>query len=139
MITPTTTRGRGRPRKQLENPDCEPATRGYVKCLMRKMIGAEHTHNVVGSKQTENIKVALLFMATASFCGWLFGVKMAGVANLEAIFASIFWMSITLYLACAITGPVDVNRGRAFEYIPDCIQLNIDPPCEPKRGCEEQE
>jgi hypothetical protein len=44
----TEAKKRGRPKKEekeekVENPDCEPATKGFVKCLMRKYDNG-HTH-----------------------------------------------------------------------------------------------
>jgi hypothetical protein len=43
---------RGRPKKAAENPDCEVASKGYVKCVARRMTDLKHTHGTTNEDPT---------------------------------------------------------------------------------------
>ena len=55
-------------KKEEKNPDCEPATKGYVKCLLRKTY--DHKHHLDGS--------GLLLLASVAF-GWMFTIVFGSV------------------------------------------------------------
>lgn len=139
MTTPAPTkRSVGRPRKNAkkqENPDCELATKGYVKCLMRKMTDLKHSHAVCNPDQTENIGwVMAATAAVTPFC-WMFSVR-AGAPNMETMFATIFWISALICLACSLEHDVRIQKEMTSDHIPDYLKKHEEPPCEPKRGCE---
>src|SRR5574344_2087178 len=131
IMTPTTTkRGRGRPLKQPENPDCEVATRGYVKCLMRKMTDIQHTHGTTNGEPTENIGIATMALSFASVIGWLLASK-CEYTGMVTMFASLFWMSLVMFSACAFNASVIVDKAMLSDHIPDFMQ-KYEPPCEPE-------
>jgi len=137
-MTVPTKRRVGRPRKQPENPDCEPATKGYVKCLMRKMTNIEHTHETTNGDATEVIGIATMVLIFVSIIGWLLASK-SEYAGMATMFASIFWMSFAIFSACAFNASVSIDKAELSDYIPDYLKKYEEPPCEPKRGCDEQE
>lgn len=137
MTAPTTTRGRGHPRKQPENPECEVATKGYVKCVARKTTDLKHSHDVCNANQTENIGFLTAATAALTAFAWAICVK-ESAASMQTMFASIFWMSIIICAACSLDHDVIIQSEMVSDYIPDYLK-KYEPPCEPKRGCEEQE
>jgi len=136
-MTAPTKRRVGRPRKQPENPDCEVATRGYVKCVARKMTCIKHTHETANGDATEAIGIATMVLIFVSIIGWLLASK-SETSGMVTMFASIFWTSFVIFLACACNASVSIDKAELSDYIPDYLK-KYEPPCEPKRGCEEQE
>jgi len=134
MTTPTK-RSVGRPRKNAkkqENPDCEVASKGYVKCLMRKALGHHHFQNVP-------------FGVTA------FAVIMGGLFTMCLSIGEGYWVTLSpqwfapmlmFTLACLVV-MIDLMRGDAEHVCNNtvssitAIQKHEEPPCEPKRECEE--
>jgi hypothetical protein len=139
MTPAPTKRSAGRPRKNAkkqENPDCEVASKGYVKCLMRKMTDIKHTHGTTDGDTTEAIGIATMVLSFVSVIGWLVASK-AEYSNLVTMFSTIFWMSLVLFAACACNSPVSINKEMMSDHIPDYLKKHEEPPCGPKRGCEE--
>ncbi len=140
MTTPAPTkRSVGHPRKNAkkqENPDCDVATKGFVKCLMRKMTDIQHTHGTTNGEPAENIGIATMALTMASVIGWLVTSK-AEYSNLVTMFATMFWISLVIFTACAFSASVSIDTAMLSDHIPDYLKKHEEPPCEPKRGCEE--
>lgn len=131
MTTPTTTRGRGRPRKQPENPDCEPATKGYVKCVARKLISGPI------DKAGGAFNSAIIWMIIAA----AFTVTMCAISGPHTDpFSTLNWATVAFMISFAL-GVHDVVLGYYLFSYPEQYDYvrKYKPPCEPKRGCEEQE
>jgi len=140
MTTPAPTkRSVGRPRKNAkkqENPDCEVASKGYVKCLMRKMIDIKHTHGTTNAEPAENIGIATMALSMVSILGWLLTANISTLDNMETMFATMFLVSTVIFTACAFSASVSIDKAMMSDYIPDYLRKHEEPPCEPKRGCE---
>jgi len=105
---------------------------------MRKMTDIEHTHGTTNGEPTENIGIATMALSMASIIGWLLTANISTLDNMETMFATIFWVSIVIFLACAFNASVSIDKAELSDYIPDYLK-NYEPPCETKRGCEERE
>jgi hypothetical protein len=136
-MTPPTKRSVGRPRKNAkkqENPDCDVATKGFVKCVARRL--GEHTHT--------NFSNSLWL--------WLFGIGSAvifmvmyGHDTPSYVYENISMP--TILITCIIVGLVGGVASAISNYFRteascdlyevEAIQKHEEPPCEPKRGCEE--
>lgn len=138
MVEVKKTRGRPRKDKPVENPDCAPATKGYVKCQIRHLIRiSNHEHDLGG----DNIVAAIGITTILGFC--ITGVVFMFIAGKPELS---WWCSVvtstmivfgSLAVACVVsdmkTDSAMINDGDispAFEkYEPPVV-------CTPKRGCE---
>jgi hypothetical protein len=129
MTTSPTKRSVGRPRKNAkkqENPDCEVATKGYVKCLMRKMIkhdNYQYYYNKEGGSQG----IPSMLGGILAFFGWASAMITGG----EPYAA---WGCGIVMAVCVITCLeskcmpsiiADEKEHKAFE-------KHEEPPCEPR-------
>jgi hypothetical protein len=132
-----TKRGRGRPKKErvIENPDCEPATKGFVKCLMRKYDG-KHTH-----EQTSG-GFALFLLSGMFVAAWLALVTIRpGVIDpvyiwMAGLFAVV--TAVAAYELESVGGYRTAPPTGMFERDPKYLQAYEAPKveCEPKKECE---
>jgi hypothetical protein len=132
-------RGRGRPKKEekVENPDCEPATKGFVKCLMRKYDNG-HTHKQRGGGLAM-IALALLFGVVWLACVTMPNPSMGANQPLYAwMFGSLAAVSVVAAYEIA-----SIGEGRTTEpnntmwcTHPEYIRKYEPPTCEPKKECE---
>ena len=124
---PKTKRPVGRPKKvaPLENPDCEVATKGYVKRIARKMVEGESIRATIDFIPPISLMVAcisgtlLTIVALANFCT---GTSPGALTLANPWF--LMWVIITM--VCVINtidgwllpdsnySPVDINRGASL-------------------------
>lgn len=141
VTAPTTRRPVGRPRKveKQANSDCEVASKGYVKCVARKLVSIEHTHKILHKDDlTASIGAVTLISTGISLVLYLSAFRY-GVENMEALFAHIFWMSLVILVGCLCSTNSHLVEAPLSDTTPDYMKKYEEPPCEPKRGCEEQE
>ncbi len=132
---PTVKAKRGRPKKAAENPDCEVASKGYVKRVARRMTDLRHTHYVSNADQMENIGITTIGLSVFSACLWLIA-RSGGLPHLETMFASIFWVSVCICITCVASDcKVDVKSNMMSDNVPDYLE-KYEPPCERKKECE---
>jgi hypothetical protein len=132
-------RGRGRPKKEdkVENPDCEPATKGFVKCLMRKYDNG-HTHEQ-RSGGWPMLCLSVLFLAVLFVCGVTPNPSMG--AN-QPLYTWVFGLlavvsGVAAYEVAAIgEDRTTVPNNKMWSDHPDYIRKYEPPKCEPKKGCE---
>jgi len=126
MTTSPTKRSVGRPRKNAkkqENPDCEVATKGFVKRVARKL---DTMHNM----NHNHLPSCLCWLAL----GMLYAIVafLIALPIHEIAIISLIPLSISLHdfmMHAAVKN--DQRKDCSF------MQKHEDPPCEPKRGCEE--
>jgi hypothetical protein len=139
MTTAPTKRSVGRPRKNAkkqENPDCEVATKGFVKCVARNVVSIEHTHKILHKGDlTASIGAVTLISTGISLLLYLFAFRY-GVENMQALFAPIFWMSLVILVGCLCSTNSHLVEAPLSDTTPDYLKKHEEPPCEPKRGCE---
>ena len=130
-------RGRGRPRKtepvqtKPTNPDCEPATKGYVKCVARKIINN-------GGIYFEAVNPSLSINNFIGIVAFLFGIWwVAAVAFQDSTVAWVMGVASICMLSVATE-----MSWHKHEVI---VKLNGDkepafqkytPVCEEKKECE---
>ena len=131
-------RGRGRPRKNPQeesgqkNPDCEPATKGYVKCLCRKISEHRHPQNAfpflaIGATAISSIVIILELItpATNSFseCEW---------------YSMCTILIVGIIMAIDTIGFISLERtGKPTEYNANIIKRYEPPVCKDKSECED--
>ena len=133
----TVKRGRGRPRKdgqpvqsrKPENPDCEPATKGYVKCIARKTLKHQH-------KKDSCYGITLL----GALVGWFWLLGNAMVIPTRQLTETHFYI---LLAATTVLTLLSIDLVRAEDdctFTPDTefpvIQKYEPPTCEKKEECE---
>ena len=140
-------RGRGRPRKVVEpeapkNPDCEPATKGFVKCIARTVVNesVKHTHPFGRDLLSENL-CAVSLLGVFGF--GLVAICEYGALNIHGWFPTCvlgFLISVGITGATIVTSEQTERGGQTWrgEYqwghpIPQ-IQ-KYEPPCEKKKEC----
>jgi hypothetical protein len=90
------TKKRGRPKKVVEpveqpNPDCEQATKGFVKCLMRKY-DKNHTHKQRGGGEVSFVLAIVLAIAFVGLLTFRFdGVYIWMTALATAVAVASAW------------------------------------------------
>ena len=148
---PEVKRGRGRSRKEEEppevkNPDCETATKGYVKCLLRKISAASwHQHDITDGDLRESLLVISGGALLLSGLVWaLLGSALAEpvvqinnvwLARLTCEWAqSICGASVVILLAVGMSAPPTVLRNCAIPSLKE-IRKYEPPTCE-KKECE---
>jgi len=112
----------GRPRKQPENPDCEVATRGYVKCVARNI--SHHNH------KQRCFPIITLLLSVSSVAIWVLSL------NQFALGLAIVSTAVLIDLWFVFDNRMETREALLDN--PEAIQ-KYEPPCEPKRGCDEQE
>jgi hypothetical protein len=115
--------------KKVDNPDCDPATKGYVKCLLRKT--RDHTHQQMGGGN---------WIDLCAICGW-FTLAMVVVfinASRTSPFPEEWWAAITMFsIACTAmavdkyettyTGSPDPKEPACIKaYDPQCGRYNME-------------
>lgn len=128
-------RGRGRPWKVVEpdatkNPDCEPATKGFVKCVVRK--AAEHKHKFGFDLWPMIVVIGILSLAWV-FCVSIHESNLAWITGIGAL------MMISVGVCFdedkkTETSTIDGSFGTPYTY-PDYIKKYTPPVCEPKKEC----
>ena len=110
-------------RKKLANPDCEPASKGLVKCWMRKM--ADDTGNAASGA----------LVKTAVFWEIVFGVSIC----INIVFPEIEWMYAATIIAFILFIQNFVTAYMAFTDVSDLeyLQKYQPPVCKEKEECEE--
>lgn len=127
MISPAK---RGRPKKAAENPDCEVATKGYVKCVARKL--GQHTH--------DNFTVVIssgLFAAISIFALVVFGSDHMTINEISIPTILMAFTLLGLYnCLVGLFNFMSTGCSRDLNEI-DNIQPHTEPPCERKKECDE--
>jgi hypothetical protein len=125
-------RARGRPKKVAENPDCEVATKGFVKCVARKYHENQTILNMKHRQGSEGVIMSVMWGVISLGClAWWFAVN-----------------DITAQVFCVVSGMLFVNALcvavgwddtiRESSKRVGFIQPHTEPPCEPKRECDER-
>ena len=131
-------RGRGRPRKDgqpnksnvpmQKNPDCEPATKGYVKCIARKFYQEQIIKNLEHRQGSIGVDAGFWFIVTI-----MFGVLYLINSRIEVL--TLFFISLALLINALIqyTGYLDTIRcsGKNTDFMEKYV-----PPEEIQRVCE---
>jgi len=119
--------------KPPKNPDCEPATKGYVKSLIRKTI--DHTHIFVAEP---------FFTVFGTVGGLLATIVFAMGFGTTQYFIAWGWYppvgpSIAFTLTCFVVflDSFESAVGRITDPIPTELQKYTPPACEKKDECEE--
>ena len=123
-------RARGRPKKAAENPDCEVATKGYVKCVARKL--GEHTHENFKIKMSDGV------LAFVGIVG-LISIGEAGYILDQISIPTLLMTFVFFGMYSLVAGMVTSHGCTETSYDLDevkAIQPHTEPPCEPKRECE---
>ena len=130
-------RGRGRPRKtepvqtKPTNPDCEPATKGYVKCVARTLVdrmGQEIEANGVNSDPGNMLIISSL--------GFVFAWMLAMFVRTEPVAAWASGCSAIVLLICGHeVWAHDHHIHTCKSYEIRSIQ-KYTPVCEEKKECE---
>ena len=122
----------GRPRKVVEevNPDCEPATKGYVKCLLRKTRDHSHEQRVTESGCCTLVSAICWVYISLS---WLWMCVSRGAYQWGTVHTVVF----TIAVVCAILtldrlGDNVVHTCCITQKEPEVIQ----PHCKKKKDCE---
>jgi uncharacterized protein YacL len=121
---------RGRPKKAAENPDCEVATRGYVKCVARKT--REHTHD----NPNFVLSYGVIGLASALLLSWFgAGEKLLSQINIPTVLATIT-IICTCTLVCGLLSSFLRTSESSDMRDIQTSQPHTEPPCEPKKGGE---
>lgn len=145
----TEPRPRGRPKKVVAvpkeeiNPDCQPATRGYVKCIARKIFKeSKHVHKspqpLVGFVML--FSFINVFITAAS---WASSPTHEG--SIWVIIAAIFWVSLEALIAvvgsCLVSPEIDESLTGTLSWdnpnLDPAFEKHTPPPpiCEKKEEC----
>jgi len=118
----------------FKNPDCEPATKGYVKCLMRKI----HTHY-------HGQNISCVFTLSGAACGWFitlmacFGFGTSATASPFGFYPPVGY-GLILSIVLTLVGLDLCYSNNACvsteEDIPSVIKKYTPPTCEKKDECE---
>jgi hypothetical protein len=134
-------RGRGRPRKdgqpnksssKPKNPDCEPASKGYVKCIARKF----YENQILTGIQFRN-QAKLLDVFFWGFLTLIFGI-LFWIYNLTNTYLATFSIVAAAFVINALsewTHGMDEERYSERDEHTEFMQKYI-PPEEIKRVCE---
>ena len=119
----------------VKNPDCEPATRGYVKCLLRKIHHHNHAQDICFGL-TGIFAIVMWGVTALTTDGWGTSPELlpfgwyapTGYCLLAAI--SLTCVAIDLIRS-------DFNTTIRFDPYPDEIEKWQPPTCERKKDCDE--
>jgi len=115
----------------VKNPDCEPATKGYVKCLLRKTRDHSHAFGLAGGD----------LWATGTMCGWI--ISMIAFIGARTNTTCSEWLPALVAFSIVCTIGVsefarmsgEVTAG--LKDTPKAIQKWQPPMCERKKDCDE--
>lgn len=140
MTTTSPPRKRGRPKKvvatpidaaeafnKAHNPDCEPATRGYVKCIARKLDCTLNMGRQYGPSACLWFLLSLIF-GIGAVAVWIIGSHDTIYAIIAAVCCLIACHDGLLY--CAVKSDQRSNLGYMGKYTPPT------PVCEKRKECE---
>lgn len=150
MEPATAKRGRGRPRKdgqpvksssKPKNPDCEPASKAFVKCIARKMHSHTHEQSVDGSLlllTTIGLWVIFLVDSYSHTTDTQFLSEQAGLVVFGmTIVCSVLMIELYIIGTRRTTIPKE-DSSYLDKYIPpEEIKRICDVFDEPKKECEE--
>jgi hypothetical protein len=108
----------------LENPDCEMATKGYVKKVARKILDKSgHTHAVKAEDSLLGMRGSLAFWSSCSFVlftalAYFFQVRDHDMSN---VFMSVAIMSGIIVVATFTCGSYTVAKNEIVEYYPKSL------------------
>ncbi len=117
--------------KEEKNPDCETATKGYVKCLMRKT--RQHTHD-----STWDGKITLLLMMAGWLTTTILGVCCFSLNKNSQNFGNQYFVSMLLFsivMTCIYHEFMNVNIKGINESTPSELEKYTAPTCEKKDEC----
>ena len=113
-----------------KNPDCDPATKGYVKCLLRKT--REHTH-------------VLRFSGLPSGLGLIMGVGLSCVCIMDRFsnthgtffnqYAGLIF-TFTAIMGCMFYEFINLKSEEVETPLPTELKRYTPPTCEKKEECE---
>ena len=117
-------------KKKPENPDCQPATKGYVKCVVRK--AAEHKHKFGFDCGSIVIMVVLLSLAWV-FCVSIHESNLAWITGIGAL----MMVSVgACYDEDKKTETSTIDGRICTDYVyPDYLKKYTPPVCEKKKEC----
>lgn len=148
-FTPEELEGFGK-KKEDKNPDCDPATKGYVKCQIRKLISVSgHSHEYKNDLGGAIGTVSLV----SGFFSFIFGmflsfptVQLSELSNAEYLqsqeighcvltFSAVMWV---IFAAVFISTHHDYTENNTItdeenDVIPEFQKY--EPPCEKKDNC----
>ncbi len=113
---------RGRPKKAAENPDCEVATKGYVKCVVRSV---HSVYNFDGCFMKAALADAVV-MAAVALWAMMCNISPALVGLIIAI--GIVFIAHDVFVSFMLFRTSSDMK---------CIQPHTEPPCERKKECDE--
>lgn len=118
-------------KKKPENPDCEPATKGFVKCIVRK--AAEHKHAI----NIDNCIV--MFLAVLLSFVWVWAaVYHDSILALTTGIGALMMFTVGFSFEGSHTGTSNIDGRICTEYIyPDYLKKYTPPVCEKKKECGE--
>jgi hypothetical protein len=130
----------GRPRKVKEpgNPDCAPATKGFVKCMLRTLIKeSSHGHDFEGDTVAATLGAFSIVGIFATGLGFIITMGNPTTSWWSSVLASMFMMFITITIACLLAD-VRTDRSKINDGdIPWSFNAYTPPGvCAPKKGCE---
>ncbi len=137
-------RKRGRQRKnqsivaKSKNPDCEPATKGYVKCLFRHFHEHEtHDHAISDFSITAPIGALAVVGLIVSAILWCVSLDESIPVSYQTMFAAIFWMCGILFSGFILGGKTKTSNKRPERY-PEIFKKYQPPECtyESEKECE---
>ena len=114
----------------LKNPDCEPATKEYVKCLMRKT--REHTHTIYWNGVPTGL---------GALCGWflLMFCLMDKITSDGHLFANQYAgliLVFTIIMSCVFYEFTTLRSEGIENFLPSDLKKYTPPACEKKEECE---
>ncbi len=114
--------------KKPKNPDCEPATKGYVKCIARKGIcSSVHRH-----EESNSLSMILGIFSTIMFILAMF----AGYPSDHAKWGPVIIIFAIIGISCALSLILDNNTEYVRLASPDEIKEYEPPTCTEKNECE---
>ena len=124
------------PTTMLKNPDREPASKGYVKCMARKT-RLDVVLDILEHRQYSLMiqSVAFLIMCVASgICYWV--APYTSTAQTFMMVVSIVTGAIVLSRLYKIAGYTDTINHLKRSEPAECIKKYTPPPCGKKEECE---
>ena len=116
-------------KKKPENPDCQPATKGYVKCVVRK--AAEHRHKYGFDCAPIVIMIAILSLAWA-FCVSVHESNLAWITGIGALM--MISVGVSFSDDTTETSNIDGSFGTPYPY-PDYLKKYTPPVVCEKKEC----
>lgn len=115
---------------RVHNPDSEPASKGYVKCVARKIVShSYHRH------QNPLLGTLAVMSVLVLFASWVIVISNPSNHNVYLVGSALAFQSGAILLACIVTPPPKLEPITPKDDIKQ-IQKYTPPPCEKKDGCE---